>query len=1075
MRREGSSKPGRGWRKRARTVMVQWALLVTLGVAMGLNLAHAEDPAWQPVGPYGATVFALTRDPGNPDVLYAGTFFGGLYRSTDGGAQWSHLASDFSDASVFGVAVDPTNPSRLYAATFNHGLHRSLDGGASWSAANEGFTPPTAQDVAVDPNDPDTVLAASASGVFRSTDGATSWSPVGGVLADVAVRNLLFVPGVPGLVFAGSSGVGVFRSTDGGQTWSDFSTGLGAQNVTALSYDPASDTLYATTSLGAFRRTTQAAAWSDISFNLAGAKFNYILPGAAAPLAATDSATWRLGAGGASWEQWSEAQTQLLSRHPQSGRVHIAGIFGAFLYSDDDGATFENAVGGIQNRFVGAIETLDFDGLPLIYAGSDVGVEMAAERYREDPAPPWFSLFPMPGALFDITAHPTIPGRLYAGSERVGVWRSDWWGLYWEPASDGIVPARILGLDQAPTLANPLYAATSSGVFVSYDDGVNWITRTVSDSAPQVTAIAADPERPGHAYSGTDDGRIFRTINFGDNFIPTWQEPDGAAIVAIEASRFFNIYAITATGKLYTSDDIGINFFARAAEITHPILSVAVDPERPWIVYVGTAFGGVYKSESNAIEWQQKSSGIDVPFVFSLLVDPDNSSVVYAGAEGVVYRSGNGGESWAALAGSLPQGFVSDLELDSATGTLYASVDGHGIYESVDGGASWVQVLAGAGGSSRMPLALSEVTAGGLFAGSLGAGVQRSTDGATTWAPSNEGMGLFVRSIAIDPDNPDTMYATSIGAGVFKSTDGGDSWSPQGIEDGNLFKVFVDRQASSTVYVGTTEGLARSDDAGANWSNVAFRAPFVFDTFVDPNAADTLYAVAAEAKVFRSTSGGETWDQLTRNGLPEDNLLSGTVHPVSGDIYVGSENFGVFRLSPGSDHWESLGPPGLPVETKITDIEIPPSGFVRLPGDDRWGLLWQPRWRQQLDTHERGHYQPDRSDHAGQPVRGLRAAGRGVQHRCRVTRLVPLYRRRRELDRCGRLRRHRRDRAGLFPARAGLGARRRRGRAGALGRRWSHLDGGTVRLWRRAPGRLRSQCKRHAVRGQHQCRGLRVA
>ena len=108
MRREGSSTRGPGWPARARAAAVRWILLATLSVATSLDVAHAEDPAWQPVGPYGATVFALTRDPADPDILYAGTFFGGLYRSSDGGVQWSHLASDFSDASVFGVAVDPT-------------------------------------------------------------------------------------------------------------------------------------------------------------------------------------------------------------------------------------------------------------------------------------------------------------------------------------------------------------------------------------------------------------------------------------------------------------------------------------------------------------------------------------------------------------------------------------------------------------------------------------------------------------------------------------------------------------------------------------------------------------------------------------------------------------------------------------------------------------------------------------------------------------------------------------------------------------------------------------------------------
>ena len=324
----------------------------------------------------------------------------------------------------------------------------------------------------------------------------------------------------------------------------------------------------------------------------------------------------------------------------------------------------------------------------------------------------------------------------------------------------------------------------------------------------------------------------------------------------------------------------------------------------------------------------QKSNGIDVPFIFSLIVDPTNTATVYAGAVGKIYRTVDAGESWVALTGALPYGIVSELALDESTGALYASIDGFGIYSSSDGGSSWVQALSGVGVEGRSPLMISEVDSSVLFAGTLGTGISRSADAGSTWAPSNTGLDLLVRSIAIDPVNADTMYATSIGAGVFKSADGGLSWEAKGVDDGNLFNLAIDFQTPSTVYVGTAEGVSVSTDGGDNWVNLAFRAPFVFDSFTDPANPTDLYAVGAEAKMYKSDSGGKNWTVLPRNGLPTDNLLSGAINPVTGALYVGSENFGVFKLDAGKQNWESLGPGNLPIETKITDIVIPENGGV---------------------------------------------------------------------------------------------------------------------------------------------------
>lgn len=920
-------------RPRSRTAAALQAALLLLGALLA-SQALALDPPWTAIGPNAATVFSLERDPGNANTLYAGTFFGGVYKSTDSGLTWRDLPGPLTSLTVFALAIDPTNQSILYAGTFGEGVFKSSDAGTTWASSSTGLanTGLQIQAIAIDPRASAVVLVATDQGVFRSTDAGASWSAVAGGLNTLPVKTLVFETSIPGLVYAGTSGAGVFRSTDSGQSWAQFTLGIGQQNITRMSRDGATQTVYAATGVGIFHMLAGDSQWRNDSYNFAGTKINFVLrvPDQNSLLAATDSGIYQLtGTGIAStWSKWSEARGALLSVHPVSGRIHIATIFRSLIYTDDFAETFRTASEGIHNAFIGAIESIDYNGTSLVYTGTDFGVGIAAERSRTDSSPPWFVDYPFPGAVFDVVKHPTVPGRLFAGSEVGGVWRSDHWGLYWVPSSSGIVPARITALSQATTLGTPLYAATSSGLAVSYDDGRNWVVRKISGSSPLVTAAFADRDRPGHAFFGTNDGKIYRTIDYGTNFASTATLPDEGVVRAIEASHFLNIYAVSGAGKVYVSQDVGITFFAVGSQIAEPVLSVTSDPARPWIAYVGTVGGGVYKTESNAITWEARNLGIDIPYIAALAVDSGATDTVYAGAVGAIYRSTDGGAHWLKLAGTLPAQLVNAIKIDSTNGALYASLERSGVFKSTNGGSSWTQVLSGKAFSGQVPVELSKVTPGTLFAGSTNEGVYRSTDSGGSWAQSSNGMGLFVRSLAIDQDKPDTMFATSIGAGIFKSIDGGAHWLPKGLADGNLLNVAIDHSPVRKIYAATSEGIARSTDGGESWEKLAYRAPFIFAMARDPTVPGRLLGASSDGKIYQSTSAGVAWTELTNNGLPADIYTAIAVDPSNGAIYAGSESLGIFRLDVGASRWQGLGPNSLLPHSAITSLVIEPTNNV---------------------------------------------------------------------------------------------------------------------------------------------------
>ncbi len=105
-----------GFRKLGR-----WLLFL---LAVG-GLTHARPVSsapWVSNGPEGHTVFALAIDPATPSTLYAGTFGGGVFKSTDSGGSWSAVNTGLTNTSVRALAIDPATPSTLYAGTLGGGV-----------------------------------------------------------------------------------------------------------------------------------------------------------------------------------------------------------------------------------------------------------------------------------------------------------------------------------------------------------------------------------------------------------------------------------------------------------------------------------------------------------------------------------------------------------------------------------------------------------------------------------------------------------------------------------------------------------------------------------------------------------------------------------------------------------------------------------------------------------------------------------------------------------------------------------------------------------------------------------------
>ena len=199
------------------------------------TVAHAR------IGIGGFPAFAVVGiviDPTMSRTLYAATILGGVLKSTDGGGSWHTVNNGLADAndgaptftSVNALVIAPTTPSTLYAAT-GSGVFKSTDNASSWVAT--ALTDTDIGALAVDPVTPSTLYAASNTDVLKSTDGAANWNTISAVVSSTSIRALAIDPTTPSTLDAGT-GVGwVFEAPRAGYSRAPTAAAPGAPSIAA--------------------------------------------------------------------------------------------------------------------------------------------------------------------------------------------------------------------------------------------------------------------------------------------------------------------------------------------------------------------------------------------------------------------------------------------------------------------------------------------------------------------------------------------------------------------------------------------------------------------------------------------------------------------------------------------------------------------------------------------------------------------------------------------------------------------------------------------------------------------------
>ena len=350
-------------------------------------------------------------------------------------------------------------------------------------------------------------------------------------------------------------------------------------------------------------------------------------------------------------------------------------------------------------------------------------------------------------------------------------------------------------------------------------------------------------------------------------------------------------------------------------------------------VLVGTRKGAfVMTSDGNRKQWDIAGpvfGGWEVYHFKGSPVDPDwlyaSQSTGWFGQ--LIQRSNNGGKTWDPVGNQFlyegtpgthlwydgtpkPWEFkrVWDLEPSLTDPEMvYAGVEDTALFRTVDGGKSWQEV----------------------------AGLRRHGS-APLWQPG--GGGLCLHTIVLDRNHPERIFCAISAAGVFRSDDSGATWRPvnqglhsEGIPDPNaevghcVHRIAAHPSRPDVLFMQKHWDVMRSDNGGQSWQEISGDLPsdFGFAIEVHAHEPDTVYVVPIKSdsehyppdgklRVYRSRSGGNEWEPLTR-GLPQSdcyvNVLRGAMAVDQLDscgVYFGTTGGQVYASGDAGDNWAPI-------------------------------------------------------------------------------------------------------------------------------------------------------------------------
>lgn len=314
-------------------------LFVFVLIHSSFALAQSGGKIPSPFDQQVTSIQAITLVGAN--VVYAGSFGHGMFRSEDRGATWTKTGQGITDPFILSLVTG--KDGAIYVGTFRGGVFRSRDQGVSWQAVNEGLKRKEIKTLlAVG----DVIYAGTGDGAYRLNVAGDRWKVVSAGLSEVLVHAL--AQSSDGTLFAGTSGKGVLRLKEKSSGWVRMREGLKDHEgmvenfIRVLTIDPDGSIYAGTFDGGVFRSTDGGNSWRPISRALPNDSIRGILFNNRGLFVATGHGIFKTLDKGRQWIPLNEGLTsksvQVLVES-EVGSLYAGTNAGAFR-SDDDGNTW---------------------------------------------------------------------------------------------------------------------------------------------------------------------------------------------------------------------------------------------------------------------------------------------------------------------------------------------------------------------------------------------------------------------------------------------------------------------------------------------------------------------------------------------------------------------------------------------------------------------------------------------------------------------------------------------------------------------------------------------------------------
>lgn len=788
---------------------------------------------------------------------------------------------------------------------------------------------------------------------FKTGNGAATWSNNNTGMS-AAVLTIAVAPNAPNIIYAGTPN-GPFRSPDSGATWTKLpTTGLSFPHIAKMAVSPTnSSVVFAAGQSGQFWKTTNSGTtWTSITNPAFTATVFAIV------FDPVTTSTMYLGTGGGVFKSTDSGTTwtplnnftglvfppnvRALAIHPTTPATMYAGTLGNGIYKTTDGGgswtPANNGLTGFNATFVNAI-VIDPFNTSTIYAGLGPPHGGGAISKTTNAASLWSPVNNgVPNfQVSELVADRTTANTFYAATMGGGVIKTINGGSNWTAANNGLWATTISTLVIHPTSSTTLFAGGTGGIsqdaFVTKlnaaGSGLLFSTFLGGGGSEDGFGIAVDTS--GNIYvAGLTDSTNFPAVNAVQSAPKATEVCNNAFVAKINPttpSLGFSTYlggrncdharavAVDTAGNVYVTGTTRSTDFPVANAFQPNIADINDDVFVTKLTSTGSMSYSTYLG----------GSGFEIGF--GIAVDTSGNAHVTGITGSPNFPTANALQP--AMAGQADEVFITKFN-SSGSGLIYSTFfggtdndTGRAIALDSTGNA----YVTGFGGSADFPL-----TAGSLHTKS---GMFKSVDSGVKWSNDNYGLPKELTTVVIDPVQTSTLYVGS-SQGVYKTTNGGRTWLPMnnGLLNLGIAELIIDPLTPSTIYAKTrshgigNEGVYKSVDGGATWNLRRNGMGFaqVISLAIDPVTPNVLYAgvfAGPTTNIFKTTDGADNWAPV--GSPPPFNPVSIVVDPFNhATVYAveNSSNGGVFKSTNAGVSWQPVG--AGQTGTFVFDIEISP-------------------------------------------------------------------------------------------------------------------------------------------------------